>query len=100
MVYPDPAVRRVLLLALLAALLAPGSALAFSKQDVTLTMDDGVTLGTTLYLPDGPPPASGHPTILMLHGLNGRRQDLHPIAESVFVPRGYAVMTFDARGHG
>lgn len=100
MVYPDPAVRRALLLALVIGLVAPGSALGFSKQDVTLTMSDGVTLGTTLYLPDGPAPASGHPTILMLHGLNGRRQDLHPIAESVFVSRGYAVMTFDARGHG
>jgi predicted acyl esterase len=63
-------------------------------------MDDGVELGTTLHLPDGSPPATGWPAVMMLHGLGGERGDLHPVAESVFVSQGYAVLTFDARAHG
>jgi ABC-2 type transport system ATP-binding protein len=63
-------------------------------------MDDGVVLGTTLYLPDGTPPAAGWPGIVMLHGLGGSRQDTNTWAEQYFVPQGYAVLTYDARGHG
>lgn len=88
------------LCALSAALAWPASAGAFTRTDAAVTMDDGVSLGTTLYLPDGTPPAAGWPAVMMLHGLGGERQDMNLIAESVYVPQGYAVFTFDARAHG
>ena len=82
------------------ALASAGGAFAFTKTDALLTMDDGVSLGTTLYIPDGTPPPGGWPGILMLHGLGGSRQEMNALAEAWYVPRGYAVFTYDARGHG
>jgi pimeloyl-ACP methyl ester carboxylesterase len=95
--------RRLLPAALAAAALCStwtANAFAFTKTDGTLEMRDGVSIATTLYLPDGTPPPAGWPSILMLHGLGGSRQDTNALAEGFFVPQGYAVMTYDARGHG
>jgi predicted acyl esterase len=83
-----------------AAFAFAGAAGAFTKTDGMLTMDDGVLLGTTLYIPDGAPPAAGWPAILILHGLGLDRRDMNTMAEHWYVPRGYAVLTYDARGHG
>lgn len=91
--------RRLLLLSLL-ALALPATASAWTKTDETVTMADGVPVATTLYLPDGPAPAGGWPAIVMAHGLGGTRQGMNAIAEQLYVPRGYAVLTYDARGHG
>ncbi|HSL65720.1 MAG TPA: CocE/NonD family hydrolase, partial [Gaiellaceae bacterium] len=91
--------RRLLLLSLL-ALALPATASAWTKTDETVTMADGVVVATTLYLPDGPAPAGGWPAIVMAHGLGGTRQGMNAIAEQLYVPRGYAVLTYDARGHG
>jgi pimeloyl-ACP methyl ester carboxylesterase len=94
----------VRLLAVLAAfavaLGATGRASAFTKTDGTVVMDDGVTIATTLYLPDGAPPTPGWPGIMMLHGLGGTRHDMNLLAEAYFVRQGYAVLTYDVRGHG
>ena len=98
-----PAVRSrllVLVAALGVALAAAGHASAFTKTDATVTMDDGVSIATTLYLPDGTPPTAGWPGIVMLHGLGGKRQDMNLLAEGYFVRQGYAVLTYDVRGHG
>lgn len=95
--------RRLLVLLVSAAALlgSPGQAAAFSKQDVSLPMDDGVELAATLYLPDGAAPAGGWPAIVFLHGLSGKRQDMSQLAEAYgFVGEQYAVLAFDARGHG
>jgi predicted acyl esterase len=74
---------------------------AFSKQDVSIAMDDGVSIAATLYLPDGTPPAAGWPAIVFLHGLAGNREQMNTLASSFgFVGQDYAVLTFDARGHG
>jgi predicted acyl esterase len=74
---------------------------AFTKQDVTLPMDDGVPIAATLYLPAGAAPAGGWPAIVFLHGLAGKRQDMAALAEGFgFVGERYAVLAFDARGHG
>ena len=95
---------RALVVALLAALLvavgdAPGSVAA--KQDVSIAMDDGVSIAATLYLPDGAAPAGGWPAIVFLHGLSGNRQQLNALVEGYgFTGGSYAVLTFDARGHG
>lgn len=90
---------RLAVVALLALAFA-ANANAFTKQDAKVTMDDGVQLGTTLYLPDGPQPTAGWPGVMMLHGLGGKRQDMNILAETYFVSQGYAVLTYDVRGHG
>jgi len=82
------------------ALTWAGGAAAFTKQDEVVTMSDGVPIATTLYLPDGTPPSAGWPAVMLLHGLSGRRGDLALIAEGRYAANGYAVLSFDARGHG
>jgi predicted acyl esterase len=63
-------------------------------------MDDGVALAGTLYLPDGTPPAGGWPAVMLFHGLGETRAGMAPIAEGFLANRGYAVLAYDARGHG
>jgi predicted acyl esterase len=78
---------------------ASGSATA--RQDLTIPMDDGVPIAATLYVPDGAPPAAGWPAVVFLHGLSGNRTQMNALAETFgFVGQQYAVLTFDARGHG
>jgi fermentation-respiration switch protein FrsA (DUF1100 family) len=89
------------LVAALVLLVGEAPASTFAKQDLLLPMDDGVSIAATLYLPDGTPPAGGWPAIVFLHGLAGKRADMNALAEaSGFVGAGYAILTFDARGHG
>lgn len=90
------------------ALALPGLASAFSKTDRLIRMSDRVDVAATYYMPDGAPPVSGWPSVLMLHGLGESRTDMtnavgmsiNTIAETQLVPQGYVVLTFDARGHG
>jgi predicted acyl esterase len=89
------------------ALAAPGAASAFTKQERSITMSDGVQIAATYYVPDGAPPPGGRPAVMLFHGLGGSRTtptplgvSLNSLAESQLVPQGYAVLTFDARGHG
>ncbi len=78
---------------------APAGGLA--RQDVTIPMDDGVSIAATLYVPDGAEPAGGWPALVFLHGLSGNRQQMNALVEGYgFVDNGYAILTFDARGHG
>ncbi len=93
--------RRAITAAFAAALLwAPGAlAGSFTKTDGTFTADDGVQLAYTFYEPTTAMAASGYPAIVMFHGLGGKRQDMNQIAEGSFANEGYAVLTFDARGH-
>ena len=101
---PFGLVVKVWLAALAAALaLAGGEATGApaAKQDLTISMDDGVVIAATLYLPDGAPPAGGWPAIVFLHGLAGNRQSMNELVEAHgFAGQSYAVLTFDARGHG
>jgi fermentation-respiration switch protein FrsA (DUF1100 family) len=90
------------------ALAVPGIASAFSKTELLIRMSDGVDIAATYYVPDGAPPVTGWPSVLMLHGLGESRTDttnavgisINTIAETQLVPQGYVVLTFDARGHG
>jgi predicted acyl esterase len=97
-------VLKVWLVAVIAALLlvsgeATGSTAA--RQDVSIPMDDGVSIAATLYVPDGAPPAGGWPAIVFLHGLAGNRQQMNALVEGYrFTGGNYAILTFDARGHG
>ena len=90
----------VLLVALAAALLASAPAGAFSKQDVTITSADGTPLAATLTLPDAPAPLGGWPALIFMHGLGGTRASTLAIAQQMGVGERYAVLAFDARGHG
>lgn len=86
------------MLAVLAlALVLPPAAHAFTKQDLRLRMSDGVELAATFYVPDGLRPGAGWPAVM---AFRQTRASLNAAAESYFVPRGYAVLTADARGHG
>ena len=91
--------RRVSLIvfASLVALCASGRASA-STQELTLHMDDGVDLAATLYEPSNAPPPAGYPAIVLFHGIGGKRQDLAAIAQGF--DDNFAVLAFDARGHG
>ena len=87
--------------AAVAALAFSGHASAYPRQDVTVTMADGTKLAATLWLPDGTPPAGGWPALVLFHGLGGSREDMNTLAQLAFLPGNrYAVLTYDARGHG
>jgi len=92
-------VLRRLLVVSLAALAVASPAQAFSKQDGTQVMDDGVSLATSLYLPDGRMPAGGWPAVVVLHGLAGTRGSVE-LVSTTLAEAGFAVLAYDARGHG
>ena len=94
---------RTLCAALVAALVlvvGEASGSTASVQDLSIPMDDGVTIAATLQLPDAAPPAGGWPAIVFLHGLSGTRQPMSALASAYGFTGSYAVLTFDARGHG
>lgn len=79
------------------ALCASGRASA-ATQELTLRMNDGVDLAATLYEPEAAPPPAGYPALVLFHGLAGKRQDLAALAQRL--DGQFAVLAFDARGHG
>lgn len=102
-----PSVLRRLVLAALVGLAVAAPAQAFTKQDLTIRVSDGVDIAATLYLPDGTRPAEGWPTVMLFHGNGESRTMLNAVgitmndaAERFLVPYGYAVLTHDLRGHG
>ena len=90
----------LLLLAVVGALLLSAPAGAFSRQDVTITSVDGTAITATLTLPAGTAPASGWPAVIYMHGLGGNRGDMLTLAQTMGVGERYAVLAYDARGHG
>jgi predicted acyl esterase len=100
--------RRFVIAVALLALTAPSTASAFTKIEVTIPMSDNVRIAATYYAPSGRPPIGGWPGVMMLHGLGESRtysdnavgMSVNDLAELYVVPEGYAVLTFDARGHG
>ncbi len=85
----------------LVGLVGAASAETSARQDLKITADDGLPLAATLYLPSETPPAGGWPAIVMFHGLGGSREDMNKLAQLAFLPGDkYAVLTYDARGHG
>lgn len=97
--YPAAVARRLslLCLTLVLALAWTAAAGAWTRTELALPMDDGVSLAATLWEQPGPGP---HPAIVLLHGLGGTRASTNLHAENVFAPAGYTVLTFDARAHG
>jgi predicted acyl esterase len=97
---PAPRVLLVLVAAVAAALLVAGRAGAFSKQDVTIASGDGTRLAATLTLPDGAAPAGGWPAVILMHGLGQTRSSALVVAQAMGIGDRYAVLAYDARGHG
>jgi predicted acyl esterase len=91
-------VGRGLVVALALLALWPSSALAGVTQE-SIAVSDGVTLAATLYEPDTAPPAGGFPGVIVAHGLGGSRGTMVPVAQAL-LQAGYAVVAYDARGHG
>jgi hypothetical protein len=90
--------RRVVVICCLAvlALGGAGRASAFTQQELTLRMDDGVELKATLYEPTtGTAP---YPAIVLFHGIGQKRQDFDLVARRF--AQTFVVLSFDARGHG
>jgi predicted acyl esterase len=99
----------LVLLAVAAALWAPGLARGadFTKIDTKVTMSDGVQIAVSYFQPVGTPPAAGWPAAILLHGLGQTRNTSdfvnwspNSMAAQYLAPEGYAVLTYDARGHG
>jgi predicted acyl esterase len=90
----------IVALTVLAALVASGPASAFSRQDVTIPSTDGTALAATLTLPDAAPPAGGWPAVIFMHGLGQNRATGLAAAQAMGLGESYAVLAFDARGHG
>ena len=97
--------RRALGVVLVALVLAPAAnashpAGLFTTQDRVVTMDDGVGIATTTYVPFEHAPHPGvFPAVMVFHGLGGNRGTVRIVAEA-FARRGYVALTFDFRGHG
>jgi predicted acyl esterase len=90
----------VLALAAAPAAFASHPAGLFTKSDRVATMDDGVGIATTLFVPVEHAPHPGvFPAVVVFHGIGDHRGLFEPIA-ATFARRGYVVLTFDFRGHG
>ncbi|PPA59347.1 alpha/beta fold hydrolase [Micromonospora chalcea] len=61
--------------------------------------DEPVELDTTLYLPDRASEANRVPAVLLAHGFGGTKDSVRSDAEDL-AARGYAVLTWTARGFG
>jgi acetyl esterase/lipase len=64
-------------------------------RDITYTEAGGQAEQLDVYLPKGPPPASGWPVIVAIHGGGWRRfdkRDYGARVASAFLPEGYAVV--------
>ncbi|MEV6517205.1 alpha/beta fold hydrolase [Micromonospora chalcea] len=61
--------------------------------------DEPVDLDTTLYLPDRASAANRVPAVLLAHGFGGTKDSVRSDAEDL-AARGYAVLTWTARGFG
>ncbi|SCF35971.1 alpha/beta fold hydrolase [Micromonospora mirobrigensis] len=94
----------VLLAALLVWLARPEGA-GFRTESAPVTVrsgpagDEPVTLDTTFYLPDGASAGAKVPAVLLAHGFGGTKDSVRSDAEDL-VARGYAVLTWTARGFG
>ena len=90
----------ILLVATAAALVATAPAAAFSRQDVRIASTDGTALAATLTLPDAPVPSGGWPAVIAMHGLGQTRSVGLAVTQAMGLGERYAVLAFDARGHG
>ncbi|MDZ5441339.1 alpha/beta fold hydrolase [Micromonospora sp. 4G57] len=78
---------------------------AFRTESATVTVRSGpdgdqpVDLDSTLYLPEDASAQRKVPAVLLAHGFGGTKESVRADAEDL-VERGYAVLTWTARGFG
>jgi len=82
------------------ACLGAGQATARGSQELTIVSGDGTELAATFTVPSGTPPAGGWPAVILMHGLGGTRASMNTVAQTMRLGDRYAVLTYDARGHG
>ena len=70
----------------------------YTTRDARLPVN-GVTLDTRFYVPDGASEGRKVPALLLGHGFGGTKQSVSTDAKDL-AGRGYAVLTWTARGHG
>ncbi|HEX6684317.1 MAG TPA: CocE/NonD family hydrolase [Candidatus Limnocylindrales bacterium] len=70
----------------------------YTTRDARLPVN-GVTLDTRLYVPEGASATNQVPALLFGHGFGGTHQSVATDAKEL-AGRGYAVLTWSARGHG
>jgi len=68
-------------------------------RDYTITVSDGVKLEATLALPDSGAPASGFPTVVLIHGYGGNKDGMAPIS-TYLTTLAYGCLTYSVRGQG
>ncbi|WP_422751060.1 alpha/beta fold hydrolase [Micromonospora sp. WMMD1219] len=105
---PRRTVAAVVVVVLVAAALVwvarPGGT-DFRTEPETVTVrsgpsgDEPVDLDTTLYLPEDASSSNRVPAVLLAHGFGGTKDSVRSDAEDL-VARGYAVLTWTARGFG
>ncbi|MEU4566468.1 alpha/beta fold hydrolase [Micromonospora sp. NPDC023956] len=78
---------------------------AYTTEAALLTVrsgpsgDEPVDLDTTFYLPEGASAGNRVPAVLLAHGFGGTKETVRADAEEI-AGRGYAVLTWTARGFG
>lgn len=88
------------LVGLVATATAAGTSTSATRQEVSITAADGTQLAATLQLPPGTPPSEGWPGLVFLHGLGGDQASALTVAKSMGLGDRYAILAYDARGHG
>jgi ABC-2 type transport system ATP-binding protein len=98
--------RRIVALAVAAVVLATGlvwlthdSSQPYRTTDAMVAVRGGVTLDTTLYVPDGATAGHPAPAVLLAHGFGGSKDSVATTAGKL-AGRGYVVQTWSARGFG
>jgi ABC-2 type transport system ATP-binding protein len=100
--------RRLLLLALSVATLAPlpatGPASASPgftiEDDIVIESSDGTPIVATLMLPGGASPSNPVPAVIGTHGWAGSRSRAPSGLTERLIDDGYAILTWDSRGFG
>ena len=64
-----------------------------------ITVGDGVALDATLMTPSGIPPEGGFPTVVLIHGYGGNKDEMSPIS-NYLTSFGYGCLTYSVRGQG
>ncbi len=96
---PDPR-RLVCCLGLMISLMLLTAAVSAQViQNFTITASDGVSLEATLALPDSGAPASGFPTVVLIHGYGGDKDGMSFVS-TYLTTLAYGCLTYSVRGQG
>ncbi|HEY3251703.1 MAG TPA: alpha/beta fold hydrolase, partial [Ignavibacteria bacterium] len=75
------------------------SSMSVTRYDFTVTLSDGTILDALKFIPDGPMPPGGWPTVIFVHGYGDNKETLAGFAKAQ-AEYGYYTATFSMRGQG